>query len=164
MRLKDITRVQGVVANQLVGYGVVTGLAGTGDSTSVVFTSQTVQNILQSFGVSTSIANVQTRNVATVIVTASLPPFAHSGDTVDVTVSSMGDATTLQGGTLILSQLRGPDNQIYATAQGPVSVGGFSVGNASAGDNTISKNYTSSGPRSSRRHHRPCDEHAAPNR
>lgn len=146
VRIKDVSHPQGVVANQLVGYGVVTGLGGTGDSTTVIFTSQTIQNILQSFGLNTALQSVRTRNVAAVMVTASLPPFAHSGDTIDVTVSSMGDATTLQGGTLVLTELKGPNNLVYATAQGPVSVGGFSIDTGGAGGaNAISKNFTGAG-------------------
>jgi flagellar P-ring protein precursor FlgI len=146
VRVKDITRVQGVTNNQLVGYGIVTGLAGTGDSTQVVFTSQTIQNILSAFGVSTTLQSVRTRDVAAVIVTASLPPFAHSGDTTDVTVSSLGDATSLQGGTLVMTQLRAANNLVYATAQGPVSVGGFSVNTGGAGGaNSVSVNFTAAG-------------------
>ena len=128
VRLKDITRVQGVTSNQLVGYGLVTGLAGTGDSTSVAFTSKTIQNVLQTFGLSTTSQDVRTRNVAAVVVTASLPPFAHSGDNIDVTVSSIGDSSSLQGGTLIMTELKAANNLVYATAQGPMSVGGFSFG------------------------------------
>jgi len=143
--LKDIVHVQGVTANQLVGYGIVTGLAGSGDSTSVISTSKTLQNVLQSFNVSTLTTDLRTRNVAAVIVTASLPPFAHSGDNIDITVSSMGDATTLQGGTLVLTELRAANNLVYATAQGPVSVGGFSVSDVGAGSNGISKNFTAAG-------------------
>lgn len=146
VRIKDIAHPQGVTANQLVGYGIVTGLAGTGDSTSVVFTSQTIQNVLQSFGLSTTTNSVRTRNVAAVIVTASLPPFAHSGDDIDVLVSSMGDSTSLQGGTLVLTQLRGPNNLVYATAQGPVSIGGFSISTGGAGgQNSITKNHPAAG-------------------
>src|SRR5689334_11890894 len=92
--VKDIAHVQGVTGNQLVGYGIVTGLNGTGDSTSVIFTSQTIQNVLQSFGLSTTSNEVRTRDVAAVMVTATLPPFAHSGDNVDVTVSAMGDSSS----------------------------------------------------------------------
>jgi len=143
--LKDIVHVQGVTNNQLVGYGIVTGLAGTGDSTSVISTSKTLQNVLQSFNVSTLTTDLRTRNVAAVIVTASLPPFAHSGDNIDITVSSMGDATTLQGGTLVLTELKAANNLVYATAQGPVSVGGFTVDNNAAGSNGISKNFTAAG-------------------
>jgi flagellar P-ring protein precursor FlgI len=141
--LKDIANVQGVTANQLVGYGVVVGLNQTGDSTSVLFTSKTIQNILQTFGLTTVSTDVRTRDVAAVMVTAKLPPFAHSGDNVDVLVSSLGDATTLQGGTLVLSELRGPNNLVYATAQGPVSVGGFSVDGG--GGNAIAKNFVTAG-------------------
>ena len=146
VRVKDVTRVQGVTNNQLVGYGVVTGLGGTGDSTQVIFTSQTIQNILQSFGISTALQSVRTRNVAAVVVTANLPPFAHSGDNADVIVSSMGDATSLQGGTLVMTELRAANNLVYATAQGPVSVGGFSIATGGAGgQNSISVNFTAAG-------------------
>lgn len=145
VKLKNIVHVQGVTANQLIGYGLVTGLAGTGDSTSVIFTSKTIQNILQTFGLSTTTNDVRTRNVAAVTVTASLAPFAHSGDNIDITVSSMGDASSLQGGTLILTELRAANNLVYATAQGPVSVGGFSLGDGGAGSNLIAKNHTAAG-------------------
>jgi len=140
--VKDIAHVQGVTGNQLVGYGVVVGLQGTGDSTSVIFTSQTIQNILQSFGLTVAQTSVRTRDVAAVMVTATLPPFAHSGDNVDVDVSAMGDATSLQGGTLVLTEMRAANNLVYATAQGPVSVGGFVAG---FGGTTVNKNYTGAG-------------------
>ena len=140
--VKDIAHVQGVTGNQLVGYGVVVGLQGTGDSTSVIFTSQTIQNILQSFGLTVTQTEVRTRDVAAVIVTATLPPFAHSGDNVDVDVSAMGDSTSLQGGTLVLTPLKAANNLVYATAQGPVSVGGFVAG---FGGTTVNKNYTGAG-------------------
>ncbi len=145
VRLKDVARVQGVTANQLVGYGIVTGLNQSGDSTQVAFTSQTVQNILQTFGLTTSSTEVRTRDVAAVIVTASLPPFAHSGDNVDVTVSAVGDSTSLQGGTLVLTELRAANNLVYATAQGPISVGGFSASNDVNGPNSITKNHVTAG-------------------
>lgn len=140
VHLKDIAHVQGVTANQLVGYGLVTGLAGTGDS--VTFTNKTMQNLLQSFGLSTLSNDVKSKNVAAVIITASLPPFAHSGDAIDVTASSVGDATSLQGGTLVLSELHGANNLVYATAQGPISVGGFSSGQ---GGDSVTKNHTAAG-------------------
>ncbi len=140
--VKDIAHVQGVTGNQLVGYGVVVGLQGTGDSTSVIFTSQTIQNILQSFGLTVTQTEVRTRDVAAVIVTSTLPPFAHSGDKVDVDVSAMGDATSLQGGTLVLTELRGANQLVYGTAQGPVSVGGFVAG---FGGSTVNKNFTGAG-------------------
>lgn len=142
VRLKDIVRVQGVTNNQLIGYGLVTGLAQTGDSQTAIFSSQTLQNVLQTFGLSTTTSNVRTRNVAAVMVTATLPPFAHSGDTIDVTVSSIGDSTSLQGGTLILTELRGANNLVYATAQGPISVGGFLYGN---GNNVLAQNHVAAG-------------------
>jgi flagellar P-ring protein precursor FlgI len=142
VRVKDIAHVQGVTGNQLVGYGIVVGLAGTGDTTSAVFTSQTIQNVLQSFGLSVGTNDVRTRDVAAVIVTATLPPFAHSGDSADVTVSAMGDSTTLQGGTLVMTELRGANNLVYATAQCPISVGGFSAGFS---DVSVTKNFTSAG-------------------
>jgi flagellar P-ring protein precursor FlgI len=143
--LKDMVHVQGVTANQLIGYGLVTGLGGTGDSTSVISTSKTIQNVLQNFNLSTLTSDLRTRNVAAVIVTAKLPPFAHSGDNIDITVSSMGDATSLQGGTLILTELKAANNLVYATAQGPVSVGGFSISESGAGNNSITKNFTAAG-------------------
>ncbi len=139
IHVKDIAKVQGMTSNQLVGYGVVVGLAGTGDSTSVIFTSQTIQNILESFGLTVSQQAVRTRDVAAVIVTSSLPAFAHSGDHTDVTVSAMGDATSLQGGTLVMTELKGANNLVYATAQGPISVGGFSAGVSGA---SVQRNYT----------------------
>ncbi|HET9028950.1 MAG TPA: flagellar basal body P-ring protein FlgI [Candidatus Aquilonibacter sp.] len=142
VRVKDIAKVQGVTGNQLVGYGVVVGLQGTGDSTQVVFTSQTIQNVLQNFGLNVNQQGVRTRDVAAVIVTATLPPFAHSGDNVDVTVSQMGDATTLQGGTLVLTELKAANGLVYATAQGPVSVGGFVAGANSSG---VAQNFTGAG-------------------
>jgi flagellar P-ring protein precursor FlgI len=142
VKLKDIAHVQGVTNNQLVGYGIVTGLAGSGDSTSVIFTSKTIQNVLQTFGLSTQTTDVRTRNVAAVVVTASLPPFAHSGDNMDVTVSSMGDATSLQGGTLVMTELRAANNLVYATAQGAMSVGGFSLGDST---NQVTKNFVAAG-------------------
>ena len=142
VRVKNIAHVQGVTDNQLVGYGVVVGLNQTGDSTSVIFTSQTIQNILQTFGLSVSQTAVRTRDVAAVMVTANLPPFAHSGDNVDVVVSAMGDASSLQGGTLVLTELRAANNLVYATAQGPISVGGFVAGqNASS----VYQNFTGAG-------------------
>jgi flagellar P-ring protein precursor FlgI len=141
--LKDIAKVQGVTDNQLIGYGIVTGLNQTGDSTSVLFTSKTIQNILQTFGLSTNSTDVRTRDVAAVMVTAKLGAFAHSGDNTDVLVSALGDSTTLQGGTLMLTELRGPNNLVYATAQGPLSVGGFSADTGTG--NSIAKNFVTAG-------------------
>jgi len=146
VRLKDVARVQGVTTNQLVGYGIVSGLNQTGDTASAAFTSKTIQNILQTFGLTTTSTDVRTRDVAAVIVTSSLSPFAHSGDTADVTVSAIGDSTSLQGGTLVMTELRAANNLVYATAQGPVSVGGFSATtNSFAGPNSITQNHVTAG-------------------
>jgi flagellar P-ring protein precursor FlgI len=143
VRVKDIAKPQGVTGNQLVGYGIVTGLAGTGDTTSALFTSHTIVNVLQSFGLSSNSQEVRTRNVAAVIVTATLPAFAHSGDNIDVTVSSMGDASSIQGGTLVMTELKAANNLVYATAQGSVSVGGFSADTGNG--NSVTKNHTAAG-------------------
>jgi flagellar P-ring protein precursor FlgI len=125
-RIKDIVSVQGVRANQLVGYGLVVGLNGTGDSLrNAPFTEQSLQSMLDRMGINVRNANARTRNLAAVIVTAELPAFTGKGARIDVTVSSLGDATSLQGGSLILTPLTGADNQIYAVAQGPLAVTGF---------------------------------------
>lgn len=128
-RIKDITDVRGVRANQLVGYGLVIGLNGTGDSLrNAPFTNQSIQSMLDRMGVNVRNAQARTRNVAAVMVTAELPAFIGKGARLDVTVSSLGDATSLQGGSLILTPLMAADNQIYAVAQGPVAVSGFAAG------------------------------------
>ena len=125
-RIKDIVSVQGVRGNQLVGYGLVIGLNGTGDTLrNSPFTAQSLQSMLDRMGINVRNANARTRNVAAVIVTAELPAFAVRGSRIDVTVSSLGDATSLQGGSLILSPLMGADDQIYSVAQGPLAVTGF---------------------------------------
>lgn len=141
-RIKDVAKVQGVRSNQLVGYGLVVGLAGTGDTNKSVFTVQSVANMLKSFGVMVSTAQLQSKNVAAVMVTANLPPFAKSGDTIDITVSSMGDAKNLQGGTLLQTPLRAANGQVYAVGQGAVSTGGFA---ASAGGASQQKNFPTVG-------------------
>lgn len=128
--IRDITTIQGVRDNALIGYGVVVGLKRTGDSQQTQFTTQTLANVLQRLGVQVSPASVQVRNVAAVMVTGTLPPFARTGTTVDVTVSSIGDAKSLEGGVLLLTSLHGTDGQIYAEAQGPLTLGGFTVGGA----------------------------------
>jgi flagellar P-ring protein precursor FlgI len=128
-RIKDITSVQGVRANQLVGYGLVIGLNGTGDSLrNAPFTNQSIQSMLDRMGVNVRNQNARTKNVAAVIVTAELPAFAGRGARIDVTVSSLGDASSLAGGSLVMTPLMGADNQIYAVAQGPVAVSGFQAG------------------------------------
>ncbi|MGM9571091.1 MAG: flagellar basal body P-ring protein FlgI, partial [bacterium] len=141
-RIKDISKVKGVRNNQLVGYGLVTGLTGTGDSTSNDFTMQMVANMLKNFGLSTDINSMKTKNVAAVMVTANLPPFAQNGDTIDVQVSSIGDAKSLQGGTLLFTPLKAANGQVYAVAQGPLSLGGFSV---SKNKNSVQKNHVTVG-------------------
>ena len=127
-RVKDLTDVQGIRENMLVGYGLVVGLNGTGDSLkNAPFTQQSIQTMLERLGVNTRGETMQTKNVAAVMVTASLPAFASQGAHIDVSVSAMGDAKNLQGGTLLVTTLFGADGQIYALAQGPVSIDGFSA-------------------------------------
>lgn len=125
-RIKDIVSVQGIRTNQLVGYGLVIGLSGTGDSLrNAPFTSQSIQSMLDRMGVNVRNSNPRTKNVAAVIVTAELPAFSGAGSRLDVTVSSLGDATSLTGGSLVMTPLMGADNVIYAVAQGPLAVTGF---------------------------------------
>jgi flagellar P-ring protein precursor FlgI len=126
--LRDITTIAGVRDNPLIGYGIVVGLKGTGDTQQTLFTTQTLANIMQRMGVQTTPLTMQVKNVAVVFVTASLPPFSRSGMKVDVTVSSIGDAKSLAGGVLLLTPLRGPDGEVYAAAQGPLTLGGYSAG------------------------------------
>lgn len=130
-RIKDIISIGGVRSNQLVGYGLVIGLNGSGDSLrNSPFTDQSLKSMLDRMGVNVRNAQSKTRNIAAVIVTAELPPFIGRGSRIDVTVSSLGDATSLVGGSLIMTPLSGPDNRIYAVAQGPVAVSGFTAGGA----------------------------------
>lgn len=130
-RVKDVASVEGVRDNQLVGYGIVVGLHGTGDSSQTVFPLQTLESALERMGVSlqgNSMASMmQTRNMAAVFLAGTLPPFAEPGSKMDVTVSSAGDARSLEGGLLLLTPLYGPDGQIYAQAQGPLVLGGYAV-------------------------------------
>lgn len=123
VRVKDITRVYGVRDNQLMGYGLVVGLRGTGDSRSTPFTGRTLSNMLDKFNITVDPLEIRSKNVAAVMVTGVLPAFASPGDAVDVTVSSLGDARSLAGGTLLLTELAGADGRIYAVAQGPVQSG-----------------------------------------
>ena len=131
-RIKDVAKLQGVRSNQLVGYGLVVGLAGTGDSDKSTFTIQSIVNMLKNFGVTVSTGQMKPKNVAAVMVTAQLPPFVKPGDTIDVTVSSLGDAKSLQGGTLIQTPLKAANGAVYAVGQGALSVGGFAAGGGGA--------------------------------
>jgi len=125
-RIKDVADFEGVRENQLVGYGLVVGLAGTGDSLrNSPFTRQSLAAMLERLGVNASNGNLNTRNVAAVMVTANLPPFASQGSRIDVTVSALGDARSLAGGQLLVTPLMGADQQVYAVAQGPLAIGGF---------------------------------------
>jgi len=128
--LRDITQIQGVRDNQLVGYGIVIGLNRTGDTQQTFFTVQTLANAMLRMGVQISPAVVVVKNVAAVFVTATLPPFSRPGMNLDVTVSSVGDAKSIEGGVLLLTALRGADGQVYAEAQGPLTTGGYSEGAA----------------------------------
>lgn len=142
VRIKDIANVEGVRENSLIGYGLVIGLNGTGDKTGTTFTVQTLSSMLKKMGIAVEPSAVKVKNVAAVMVTAKLPPFVKGGSRIDVVVSSLGDATSLQGGTLLLTPLKGPDQQVYAVAQGPISIGGFIGGKD--GD-SVQKNHPTAG-------------------
>jgi flagellar P-ring protein precursor FlgI len=132
-RIKDLAAVEGVRQNQLVGYGMVVGLNGTGDTlNNSPFTKQSATAMLERLGVNTRGANMRTANMAAVIVTANLPPFATQGARIDVTVSSLGDAKSLQGGTLLVTSLLGADGEVYAVAQGSIAISGFAAGGEAA--------------------------------
>lgn len=139
VRLKDVAAVKGVRHNQLVGYGLVVGLDGTGDGNKSPFTSQALTNMLDNMGIHVNQNDLKVKNVAGVMVTANLPPFSKNGQTIDVTLSTLGDAKSLQGGTLIATPLKALDGKIYALAQGPVSIGGFSIENGK--NDQIQKNH-----------------------
>jgi flagellar P-ring protein precursor FlgI len=137
VRIKDLTNVRGVRGNQLIGFGLIIGLAGTGDSaTNVFFSIQTLVSMLTKMGITVpdnEVDQLKFKNVATVMVTATLPAFARQGDQIDTLLSSVGDAKSLQGGTLLMTALKGPDGKTYAVAQGPLSIGGFFVQGAAKG-------------------------------
>lgn len=131
VRVKDIAEIEGVRANQLLGYGIVVGLNRTGDRVQQnIYARQSLRNLLERMGLSVETDSLRPENIATVLVTAQLPPFARQGSKIDVTVNSIGDARSLQGGTLVLTPLKGVDGQIYGLAQGPLSIGGISAGDA----------------------------------
>ncbi len=142
-RLKDIAYVQGLRENQLVGYGIVVGLNGTGDGTQAKFTIQSIANLMERMGIiNVDPKQVKVKNVAGVMVTAKMPPLAKIGQKIDVVVSSIGDAKSLLGGTLLLTPLKGINGEIYAVAQGPLSVGGYSAGGAGG---SVQKNHPTAG-------------------
>jgi len=143
VRLKDIARIDAGGDLQLVGYGLVVGLDGCGDTKGSIFTMQSIANMLKRMGVTVPENRIRSRNTAAVMVVARLSRFHRKGATMDVTVSSIGDATSLEGGTLLHTPLATPDGQVYASAQGPVSVGGFSV--RGAGSDRFSQNYVLAG-------------------
>ncbi len=126
-RVKDIAYIQGVRGTQVIGYGLVIGLNNTGDTRRTVFTSQTIASMLKRFGITVQQNQMQLRNVAAVMVTGTVDPFMKQGAPFDITVSSLGDATSLQGGTLLMTPLSGIDGMVYAMAQGPVSIGGYDI-------------------------------------
>ncbi|GAB4111744.1 MAG: flagellar basal body P-ring protein FlgI [Acidobacteriota bacterium] len=141
-KLKDVARIQGVRENQLMGYGLVVGLDGTGDSRQTYFTTQTLANLLNLEGIVVPPRSVQVSNTAAVMVTATLPPFARVGTKIDVTVASIGDAASLQGGILLMTPLKAANGEVYAVAQGPVSIGGFAVRTANS---AVQKNQPTAG-------------------
>ncbi len=139
-RLRDLVDVVGVRDNQLLGYGVVTGLNGTGDDVSAPFAAQSLESLLRRLGVQVDRRQLRLRNVAAVVVTTTLPPFARSGGKLDVTVSSIGNARSLRGGVLLQTPLRGADRKVYAVAQGPLILGGFDAGGSSG--SSVQENVT----------------------
>lgn len=141
VRIKDLSRLASARDNALVGYGLVTGLAGTGDSSRSAATMQSIQNILQRFNVIVPLGDVRSRNAAAVMVTTTLPPYAQTGDKLDINVTSLGDSRSLVGGTLLLTHLTGADQRVYALAQGQLSVGGFSY---DLNGNLVQKNHPTS--------------------
>lgn len=147
-RVKDLTLVEGGRDNQLVGYGIVVGLAGDGDSNALA-TLRAISNILQRYGLSVSAEDIKAKNVAAVMITADIGAFIKAGARIDVTVASMGDAKTLQGGVLLQTPLLGGDGRVYAVAQGPVAIGGFFGGAGGAGGATVQKNHPTVGSISS---------------
>ncbi len=142
VRIGDVMTVEGIRDNPLMGYGIAVGLKGTGDGQQTVFTMQTLANVLRKMGVQVSGTAILTRNVASVFVTATLPPFATAGTRIDVNVASTGDAKSLEGGMLLLTPLYGPDGQVYAVAQGPLVLGGYTGG---AQANGVQVNHPTSG-------------------
>ena len=141
-RLKELAGFKGVRSNQLIGYGLIVGLNGTGDSTSSAFMRKSLGEALARMGVSADPKTFKTKNVAAVMVTAKLPPFARQGSKIDVVISSIGDSKSLQGGTLLMTPLKAANQEVYAVAQGPISIGGFVV---ESNDNSIQQNHPTVG-------------------
>lgn len=133
VKIRDISSVEGIRDNQLIGYGLVVGLNGTGDKSGTEFTVQSLVNMMERMGITVSKDDVSVKNVAAVMVTAKLPPYSRSGTMVDVVISSVGDASSLEGGTLLMTPLSAANGQVYAVAQGPISVGGMNVSSSGAG-------------------------------
>jgi len=142
VRIKELGYLNGVRNNQLIGYGLLVGLNGTGDKSNTIFTNQSLANMLDSLGVKVDPRTTKVDNIAAVMITANLPPFAKIGNKIDAVVSSLGDAKSIEGGVLMLSQLRGADGEIYAIAQGSVTVGGYLASGQGA---TIQKNHPTVG-------------------
>ncbi len=142
VRIKDIASFEGVRDNQLIGYGVVVGLEGTGDTIRNKFTFQAISNLLDKMGLKLDPTAFQMRNTAAVAVTALLPPFARAGSKIDVTISSIGSAKSIQGGILLITPLKAADGHIYAVAQGPVSIGGYNI---ARGGTSVRKNHPTVG-------------------
>jgi flagellar P-ring protein precursor FlgI len=142
-RLKDITHVRGVRNNQLIGYGLVVGLDKSGDDQKILFTIQSLTSMLARMGIKVDPDEIRAKNVAAVVVTAELPAFGQAGSAIDVTVSSIGNAKSLYGGTLLMTPLKGPDGNVYAVAQGAMLIGGYSFSGASG--SSVSKNHPTVG-------------------
>ena len=144
IRIKDITEVVGVRDNQLIGYGLVVGLSGTGDS-SIDMTNTALANALERFNISIASTDISSKNIAAVMLTTDIEPFTKAGTRIDVTVSSLGDASTLQGGVLLQTPLIGADQKVYAVAQGAVAIGGFLAGNTGDGGASVRQNHPTVG-------------------
>src|ERR1700689_2112516 len=127
-RLKELITIEGVRENQLLGYGLVVGLRGTGDRTQTLFSAQSLTNLLERMGLTVSATAIQVKNTAAVMVTADLPPYAQPGSRIDATVAAIGDAPSLQGGILLMTGLKGADGQLYSVPQGPLVIGGCVAG------------------------------------
>jgi flagellar P-ring protein FlgI len=141
-RLKELVSLEGVRDNQLMGYGLVVGLAGTGDRRQTVFSAQSLTNLLERMGLTVDPTTIQVKNTAAVMVTGTLPPYSQAGSRIDVTVSALGDSPSLQGGVLLMTGMKGADGQVYAVAQGPLVLGGFQAG---SGTNTQTQNHPTVG-------------------